>query len=260
MSSFEIGLTQSALQSIDCQTILSTARMHSRRLECRQSCSTHESDSMKIYVSGGTTTVRHLSTTRLGQEHLGHLLTPQMGNDIGSLIRSGLPWACDNSAFSNPDDTKFWNMAIDAWDWMRHCPPDWVAVPDSVCNHSETLRLFHDWVAMWNYELDTIPFPLAFVLQNGADIDSVPWDQIAAVFVGGDDDFKLNKCHDLVAYAKAIGKLVHVGRVNSLKRIKYAVDIGADSIDGSGFSMFPDRKIPRAIKEIGRLVSFRQLF
>jgi len=215
---------------------------------------------MRIYVSGATSTMRRLAHTGLGQNHLGHLVTPQNGNSLGSMLTSGLPWACDNAAFSNPDDTKFWNLAIDTWEWEQFNPPVWVAVPDVVGCHSQTLDYFDSWVQTWEYELGQVRFPLAFVLQNGATIATVPWDQIAAVFVGGDDAFKLRGCRDLVAEAKQRGKLVHVGRVNSLKRLEYAIELGADSVDGSGFSMFPDAKIPRALRHISHTEKLEPLF
>lgn len=215
---------------------------------------------MKILVSGATTTVGRLAHSVLGQDHLGHLVTPQNGNTLGQLLRTGLPWACDNAAFSNPDDRKFWNMVIDSWEWLHFNPPMWIAVPDIVCNHAATVELFESWLAEWEYEIGDAPWPLAFVLQNGATIDSVPWDRIECVFVGGDDTFKLKDCLELVDHAKQLGKLVHVGRVNTLCRIRYAFDLGADTIDGTGFSMYPDKKIERALKEIARVAATANMF
>lgn len=214
---------------------------------------------MRILVSGATATVRKLSVHRLGHL-LGHLVTPQNGNDLRSLLRSGLSWACDNSAYSKPDYFKFWNLLIDCWEWMRYSPPDWIAVPDCVANHSETIRLFFDWMDTMQCELGEIPFPLAFVIQNGATEDSIPWDLIDAVFIGGDDEFKLRDSIPLVYAARDRGKIVHVGRVNTLNRIRFAMEIGADSIDGTGFSMFPEVKLLRALKEIKAVSSQPTLF
>ncbi len=214
---------------------------------------------MRIYVSGATITLKQQAVTSRGC-YLGHLVTPQNGNVISDLLRDGLPWAVDNSAFSNPDDAKFERILFDVWETMRWNPPDWVAVPDFVGDHWKTLELFLAWTAHWEYEFGRVEWPLAFVLQNGATSDSVPWDEIAAVFVGGDDDFKLRGSVDLIAEAKERKKIVHVGRVNSLKRLRWAHDIGADSVDGSGYSMFPDARIPRAIKHVESLAASPLLF
>jgi hypothetical protein len=197
---------------------------------------------MKILVSGATATVRQLS--RQFPDHLGVLHTPQNGNRLCSLP---LPWAADNAAFSRPDDDKFWRLCINSWAMDRHHPPLWVAVPDVVGDHSETRRLFGIWRHYWLEEIGRIPFPLAFVLQNGCSVDEVPWDDIAAVFVGGDNDFKLRQSALLIDAAKERCKLVHIGRVNTHRRLRYAYDLGADTVDGTNYSMFSETHLPGAL-------------
>jgi hypothetical protein len=197
---------------------------------------------MKILVSGATATVRQLS--RQFPDHLGVLHTPQNGNRLCSLP---LPWACDNSAFSNPDVDKFWKLCINSWAMDRHYPPLWVAVPDVVGDHRATLASFGWWRAYWLEEIGRIPFPLAFVLQNGCTVDEVPWDNIAAVFVGGDNDFKLRQSAPLIDATKSRDKLVHIGRVNTHRRLRYAFDLGADTVDGTNYSMFSETHLPSAL-------------
>lgn len=209
---------------------------------------------MRILVSGATATLRTLATVY--PKHLGVLLTPQNGNRMCSLP---LPWACDNAAFSKPDDDKFWRMSMNAWTMMQHHPPMWVAAPDVVGNHLATRRLFDVWWKYWHVEIGYVPFPVAFVLQNGCVSKQVPWDRISAVFVGGDDQFKLRMVSELIVDAKSRGKLVHVGRVNSQRRLKYCIDIGADTVDGTSFSMFPDRKIEPAVRYIRAMRQARTL-
>ena len=197
---------------------------------------------MKILVSGATATVRQLS--RHYADHLGVLHTPQNGNRLCSLP---LPWACDNSAFSNPDVDKFWRLCINSWAMDRHHPPLWVAVPDVVGDHKATLASFGWWRAYWLEEIGRIPFPLAFVLQNGCTVDEVPWDEIAAVFVGGDNEFKLRQSAPLIDAAKSRDKLIHIGRVNTHRRLRYAFDLGADTVDGTNYSMFSETHLPGAL-------------
>lgn len=210
---------------------------------------------MRILVSGATATVRRLADQY--REHLGVLMTPQHTGRICSLP---LPWACDNAAFSNPDDDKFWRLCIDASSTDRYHPPMWVAVPDVVGNHSETLRLFGWWCEYWRQEYGCIPFPLAFVLQDGCNAAEVPWDEIEAVFVGGSTRFKLRESEALVRAAKDRGKRVHIGRVNTLRRLRFAYDLGADTVDGTAFSMFPDTYIERGLKFLQRLGQAPTLF
>lgn len=210
---------------------------------------------MRILVSGATATVRRLADQY--RDHLGVLMTPQNGNRLCSLP---LPWAADNAAFSRPDDIKFSRLCVESWALDRYHPPLWVAVPDAVGDHAATLQLFGWWCDEWRHEYGYIPFPLAFVLQDGCTAAEVPWDEIEAVFVGGSTRFKLRESESLVRTAKDRGKLVHVGRVNTLRRLRFAHDLGADTVDGTAFSMFPDTYIERGVRFLQRLEQSPTLF
>ena len=54
---------------------------------------------------------------------------------------------------------------------------------------------------------------------------------------------------DQLAQARCRGKWVHVGRVNSLRRVTH-FEQAADSFDGGQFSMFPDTYIPRYLERL----------
>jgi hypothetical protein len=74
----------------------------------------------------------------------------------------------------------------------------------------------------------------ALVLQDGATLESVPFDAFDCLFIGGSTDFKLSHvtrriCHE----ARRRGKWVHMGRVNSLERLAIAKDFRCDSVDGT---------------------------
>ena len=49
----------------------------------------------------------------------------------------------------------------------------------------------------------------------------------------------------IAAEAKARGKWIHMGRVNSERRYRYAADIGCDSADGTYLTFGPDQNLPR---------------
>lgn len=195
---------------------------------------------MIITVSGQVPYIEQLARTDRAA-FLGVMVQPNQGNDLGRLVKMGLDLVGDNAAFSGPNPLKFWNLLVDLW--TMGGAVRWVAIPDKVCDHAETLAMFHAFLAEVEYEIGYVPpIPLAFVAQNGAEADlaSIPWDQIACVFLGGDDAWKLGEGGRIVAAeAKRRGKWVHVGRVNSAKRARYCRDVlAADSVDGSGFSKF----------------------
>lgn len=202
---------------------------------------------MRIMVSGQTAYVRELAGGPYAA-HLGVMLQPNQGNHFWSQFRFGLPVCVDNAAFSNPNDRSLWNMLVDAWPM----PIEWLAVPDVVGDHRATRQMFDAFVGQLVCEIGRVPVPLAFVAQNGCGRSDVPWDMMACLFVGGDTRWKLSSvavrlCHE----ARDRGKEVHVGRVNSLKRLRFCRDVMlADSVDGTGFSKFGRRRLPAALAAI----------
>lgn len=86
-------------------------------------------------------------------------------------------------------------------------------------------------------------FKGAFVVQDGETADQILWDELDAIFVGGSTDWKLSQAAgDIVAEAKRRGKWVHMGRVNSFKRMRLAAAIGCDSVDGTYLAFEPDNR------------------
>ena len=75
-----------------------------------------------------------------------------------------------------------------------------------------------------------IDFPLAFACQDGLEPQDVP-KQAFACFIGGSTEWKLNNAHKF----KGVRPYLHIGRVSTKNRIIWAEQIGADSIDGTGF-------------------------
>jgi hypothetical protein len=203
-----------------------------------------------LLVSGATATIRRLA----GHPHLGRLTQPRCGNDIAEMAASGLYWAADNDALAGIDPDRLMDM-LDAMATTDLSRCLFGAVPDAVEMTDQgprgswegTLWLFRAWRRA--YEARGIP--PAIVLQDGATVETVPWGDIAAVFVGGSTAWKLGQeAEGLIRAARARGKWVHVGRVNTERRLKHFDAIGIDSFDGTQFSMFPDTYIPRWLKRL----------
>jgi hypothetical protein len=145
-------------------------------------------------------------------------------------------YGLDNGAFTRFRTRAFTRMAAHAIG-DDNCL--WIAIPDfPMCAYS-TIGLFKHWKYV-------IQGKRAFVLQNDIDRYSslIPWDEIVAVFVGGDDDFKESSTAvELAKEAKDRGKWVHVGRVNTVRRLDFWEPY-ADSIDGSGIARFDHMRNP----------------
>ena len=170
-------------------------------------------------------------------QYAGMLGSPLSANNVLIAAQLGMPWALDNGCFKEYDPDGIKRMLI-RYQGVDGCK--FAVLPDVVCDHAGTRLLASAWIG--TYQL--MGYPIAFVLQNGVTPDSVPWDSISAVFIGGDTAFKYSDTvRMLVDDAKQLEKWVHMGRVNSNRRIKYAQSIGCDSFDGSGFSIAPRSKI-----------------
>jgi len=170
-----------------------------------------------------------------GEPWIGQLVCPRSRNRITCAT-----WAADNAAFSRFDAPAYCRMitAIAA----HPTPPLFVAVPDVVGDAFRTRHRFAEWYP----HLRPYRLPLAYVLQDGERAELVPWPLVAAVFIGGSTAFKVGaEARALVRAAHARGAWVHMGRVNTARRITYAQQVGCHSIDGSGFSRFPDEMLQR---------------
>ncbi len=226
---------------------------------------------MILLVSGATTTLRGLPA----DAPVGHLVTPHTQNRIDAIATSGRPWAADNGCGPKADGTPgqldvpaFRQMLRDILSALRlpgARPPLWVAVPDVVGDAAATAERWREW----RHELRGKGIPLAYVIQDGWD-DVAPgyaprlshgglkWGgdtpRPACWFLGGSTGFKEGRGIEIVAELKRAGRRVHVGRVNSERRLRLFDGLGVDAegypvavdtIDGTQFSMYPDTYIPR---------------
>jgi hypothetical protein len=170
--------------------------------------------------------------------HIGAIATPAQGNRL-----DGLPaWAADNGCFL---PAKY--VGDDAlMAWLERLQPIadrcWFAVaPDVVGDAAATLARSEPFLA----PIRALGYPAALVAQNGLEDLAVPWDDFDVLFIGGDTAWKLGPAaRDLAAQARHRGKDVHMGRVNSLRRLRYADAIGCTSADGTYLRFGPDINLP----------------
>lgn len=141
---------------------------------------------------------------------------------------SGIPWALENGCFGEFNE-EIWLRMLDEADRDR---PLFVTLPDIVGDARRTMELF------WHFHRRTQELPRALVIQDGIEREDIPWNEIVAVFIGGTDSFKYSQVAMNVAKtARMLKKGVHLGRVNTAKRMRNWLGI-ADTGDGSGMSRF----------------------
>lgn len=138
-------------------------------------------------------------------------------------------WAADNGFFSD-QDVASWLRWIAQFDGLRR--PLFVALPDIVGDAQRTFELFEA------FKDQTRSLPRAIVLQDGIKNVRIPWDDIAAVFIGGSTQFKSSpEAFAAARTAKVLGKHVHLGRCNTAARARNWIEL-ADTIDGTGMDRF----------------------
>lgn len=144
---------------------------------------------------------------------------------------AGVPWAIDNGAYARFDRQAFLSLLDRERADKSGCL--WVAVPDVPGSARRTLEVFQRWAEL------LATWPLALVAQDGQEDLELPWDQIAAVFIGGTSAWKCSHCARSIAQAAhCLNKLVHMGRVNTPQRLALAIRWGVDSVDGTGVSRY----------------------
>lgn len=187
------------------------------------------------FANPSTPSVRLAMTDGL----LGCIVTPDQGNKLDS----SWTWIADNGCFSDKWKAGKWlGFLASLKDHSDSCL--FAVVPDVVADHAATLRRWDEWSPV----VRALGYRLAFVLQDGATGDTVPWNDIDAVFIGGSTEFKLSpEARALAARARLTGLHVHMGRVNTQERLTYAAEF-CDSADGTFIAFGPDVNLPKMLR------------
>lgn len=185
---------------------------------------------------------------------LGYIDTPLQGNKRPA----GVVWCADNGCFNDAtfDEDRWWRWleknAVDA----ATCK--FATAPDVMGDHAATLIRSRPWLP----KIRQLGYPAAFVAQDWATPETMPWDEFDALFVGGTTEFKLGpQARAVIIEAKKRGMWVHAGRVNSRRRYQhFAAPIiaddgetilgGCDSCDGTYLVFGPDINLPKLLSWI----------
>lgn len=156
----------------------------------------------------------------------------------GALRTEGFRYALDNGAWTAHQRGETFDEAafLKALDALGY-DADFVVLPDIVAGGLASLEMSLSWLG----RLRPFPSPLLLPVQNGmalSDVQGVGLGQDVGLFLGGDDTFKEGTAVSWGKLAAEVGCWYHIGRVNSMRRIRIAGMAGAHSFDGSGVSRF----------------------
>lgn len=170
---------------------------------------------------------------------LGVMLQPGMRNLVDFNFTH---WAADNGCFAQGE-------AFDPGAWL-----EWLAARRSgraTCLFAVAPDVLGDWQGTWERSAPYFPtlrqlgFKPALVAQDGMPLRLLDLGGFDVLFIGGSDDYKLSEdAYAAAARAKQRGLWVHLGRVNSLRRLRAARVSSFDSADGTFVKYGPDRRLP----------------
>ncbi|MBS2132076.1 hypothetical protein KEX41_28220 (plasmid) [Burkholderia thailandensis] len=155
----------------------------------------------------------------------------------GVLRAEGMRYALDNGAWSAHQQER----AFDEDAFLRALDKvgeraDWIVLPDIVAGGLRSL----DYSLTWLERLRGFPRQLLIAVQDGVEIDDVRefLSPAIGIFVGGTTRWKEATAGAWGSVARRRNCYLHVGRVNSVRRIRICAAAGANSIDGTSASRY----------------------
>jgi hypothetical protein len=189
--------------------------------------------------------VSEAAIAAMGAGLLGMIDTPYQGKvkRVNAAHAAGATWCADNGAFSDRWQADEW------WTWLTadrqmnardRCL--FATAPDVVADADATWERARPWIP----RIRDLGYPVAYVAQDG--LTEMPWPELDVVFLGGSDLFKLGpEARRWTRQAVERGVPVHMGRVNSELRYRYAHAIGCSTVDGTYLTFRPDRGLPEVL-------------
>ena len=176
-----------------------------------------------------------------GQSNMGLIIQPftkhylasnVLNNFDGFGIDNGMFTQAGQKAFNGDTYEKMVKLAL-AQEKRELGHFHFFTVPDEPFNWGETLNKFNAYRERVQ-KLRDRGAPVAIVLQNGAKPGNVPWHDIDTLFIGGDDAYKTGPdAKACTQHAQKLGMNIHMGRVNTGKRMDVASEWGVNSADGT---------------------------
>lgn len=202
-----------------------------------------------------SSTSSHQITSGSYRDCFGYIIGPRSFGPR-QVIKDGAVWAMDNDCFNRPFDEAPWLAVLrEHQPFQKGCL--FVATPDRYGDSRTTLQLLTQYAPT----IKELGYRVALVTQDGLSPIAVPWNTIDALFIGGSNQHKLGtEAGQLIAEGLKQGKWIHIGRVNSARRLFQFWQ--ADSWDGNTLAFYPTTAthIGRAVRVIRAMKNTSQLF
>ena len=178
---------------------------------------------------------------------LAMIVTPNQGNKLPA----GIGWCADNGCGPTktgpvgsgyPGDGRYLAWLAGMADKAADCL--FATAPDVLGDAAATLERSAPMLPA----IRELGYKVALVAQDGLEELDVPWDSFDVLFLGGSTEWKLGEAAErLTREARARGKGVHMGRVNSRKRLRIAASWGCTSADGTYLTFGPEKNLPKLL-------------
>jgi hypothetical protein len=160
----------------------------------------------------------------------GFLRSPRRQTLPAKVVQDGRWYAFDNDCFTGRFNESKWMRALEAHrPYQDRCL--FVTAPDVFGDVAATMDLFDHYEGI----IHGLGYRVALVRQDGLTEEMIPWDRIDALFIGGNYERAMTEVRRLMRRARALGKWIHVGRVNTRRRLLMFND--ADSWDGTAINI-----------------------
>lgn len=163
-------------------------------------------------------------------------------------------YAVDNGCYRDTWEETSW------LDWLATLPATdrclFAVAPDVYPDARASLERGAEYFGV----IRELGFPVAVVTQDGAERIDYPWEDFDVLFVGGArrddprDEWKVSPAAEGVCRAaRNAGKWVHMGRVNSYRRLERARSMGCQSVDGTFIKHAPNHNLGRLDRFVRKL-------
>lgn len=224
-----------------------------------------------LYLANPSTSNIREAMTGWRTTSLACITTPEQGN----VLPEGVPFGADNGKFG-----KGWPGHDEWFSWLQDTVARYgtgrvlfAVAPDEPFDPELTLAESAPWLA----EIKKLGVRRAFAAQNGCHKPGLlPWGMFDVLFLGGGPeclpcgfvrapkDFGRKLCPDCGRVLKewkesvAAGRLareaidrglrVHMGRVNTRRRLVIASLFGCHTVDGTTLARWPDTNLPELLR------------